>query len=90
VFKWLFAFAATSIFRISETCEWGAGCFLVYRIASVHDEYGQYYCAPPGSSKYGDAAYGNQFRAKNVSKEAMDDAQAKRLWELTEKVVGLS
>jgi protochlorophyllide reductase len=88
-FKWLFGIAATYIFKITETCEWGGGC-LVYMITSVNDEYGKYYCAPSGSSKYGDAAYGNQFRATNVSKEAMDDAQAKRLWELSEKVLGLS
>ena len=57
---------------------------------SINDEYGKYYCAPPGSSKYGDTAYGNQFQAKNGSKEAMDEAQAKRLGELSAKVLGLS
>ena len=52
------------------------------------DTRGQYYTSPPGTARYGDAAYGNQFTLSNVSKEASDDAKAKRLWELTDKLVG--
>jgi hypothetical protein len=48
---------------------------------------GGYYSSPPGSTKYGDAAYGNQFTLDTVSKEAQDDAKAKLLWELTEKAI---
>ena len=58
-------------------------------MASV-DTKGEYYNSPPGSSKYGDAAFGNQFTVTPVSKEAQDDAEAKKLWELSEKLVGIS
>jgi hypothetical protein len=54
------------------------------------DTKGEYYNSPPGSSKYGDAAFGNQFTVSAVSKEAQDDAKAKKLWELSEKLVGVS
>lgn len=53
------------------------------------DTKGKYYTSPPGSVKYGDAAYGNQFTVESVSKEAQDDAKAKRLWELSCQVLGL-
>lgn len=51
---------------------------------------GEYYISPPGSSKYGEAAFGKEFCVGQVSKEARDGAKAKRLWELSEKLVGLS
>ena len=51
---------------------------------------GQYYNSPPGSSKYGDAAFGVQFTVTPVSKESRDDAKAKRLWELSEELLGIS
>jgi hypothetical protein len=51
---------------------------------------GEYYNSDPGSSKDGDAAYGNQFTVFPVSKEARDDIKARRLWELTEKALGLA
>jgi hypothetical protein len=54
------------------------------------DTKGEYYNSPPGSSKYGNAAFGNQFIVAPVSKEAQDDAEAKKLWELSEKLVGIS
>jgi len=54
------------------------------------DTRGQYYSSAPGTVKYGDAAYGNQFNVESVSKEAQDDAKAKRLWELSEKVLGIA
>ena len=50
---------------------------------------GLYYTSPPGSSKYGDAAFGNQFTVSDVSKEAKESEKAKRLWELSEKLVGI-
>ena len=53
------------------------------------DSRGAYYGSPPGSSRYGEAAFGKQFRISEVSKEAQDDAKAKRLWELTDKLVGV-
>jgi len=45
---------------------------------------------PSGSSKYGDLAYGNQFVAAAVSKEARDDAKAARLWDLSAKVLDVA
>ena len=72
---------------MAETPEW-AGAALVY-VTSVNTK-GQYYLSPPGSSKYGEAAFGNQFKVSPVSKEAQDDAKAKKLWELSEKLVGIS
>jgi hypothetical protein len=51
---------------------------------------GEYYNSDPGSSKYGDAAYGDQFTVFPASKEARDDEKARRLWELTEKALGLA
>ena len=56
--------------------------------SSVGAKGGLYYTSPPGSSKYGDDAFGNQFSLSDVSKEAKDDQKAKRLWELSEKLVG--
>lgn len=54
------------------------------------DTRGEYYSSAPGSAKFGDAAYGKQFNVSPVSKEAQNDAKAKRLWELSEKALGLS
>ena len=51
---------------------------------------GAYYTSPPGSSKYGDDAFGNQFQVTEVSKEAHDYQKGERLWNLSEKLVGLS
>ena len=78
---------ATNVAGVAETPEWGGGA-LAY-MTSVNTR-GEYYNSPPGSSKYGDAAYGNQFTIFPVSKEARDDVKAKRLWELSEKLVGIS
>ena len=56
---------------------------------------GLYYSSPPGSSKYGNDAFGKQFDVGEVSKEAqrasIDDGggKAKRFWELSEKLVGI-
>lgn len=54
------------------------------------EEKGAYYSSPPGSVKYGDAAYGKQFTKTQVSAEAQDEAKGKRLWELSEKALGIS
>jgi protochlorophyllide reductase len=84
----LFDFAATDLLKVGETPSWGGGC-LTYMTTKVNSK-GLYYSSDPGSSKYGDSAYGNQFDAVDVSKEAQDDEKAKRLWELSEKALGLS
>ena len=54
------------------------------------DTKGEYYLSPPGSSKYGKDAFGNQFKISPVSIEAQDDSKAKRLWALSEKVLGIT
>jgi hypothetical protein len=50
-----------------------------------------YYTSPPGSSKFGEAAFGREFKVSEVSKEARlsDAGKAKQFWELSEKLVGV-
>lgn len=86
MFTKLFDIVATDLVKVGETPAWG-GAALVY--TTMVDTRGEYYYAPPGSSKYGDAAFGQQFAPSEVSKEAQDDARARKLWTLTEKVLGL-
>lgn len=87
LFTKVFDFAATDLLKVGETPQWG-GEALAY-MTSV-DTKGLYYSSPPGSSKYGEEAFGNQFHPNQVSKEAQDDAKGKRLWELTEQILGIS
>jgi hypothetical protein len=75
------------VFKVGETPAWGGGC-LAYM--TTVDSKGLYYGSPAGSSKYGDAAYGKQFNVQQIGKEAQDEAKAKRLWELSEKALGIS
>ena len=77
------------LFACLSVClsEWG-GASLAF-MTTVETQ-GQYYNSKPGSSKYGEAAFGNQFTVSAVSKEAHDDEKAKKLWELSEHLVGLS
>jgi protochlorophyllide reductase len=87
LFTKVFDVAATNLLKVGESPEWGGGA-LSY-MTSV-DTKGLYYASPPGSSKYGEAAFGNQFIPSSVSKEAQDDGKANRLWMLTEKLLGIS
>jgi Dehydrogenases with different specificities (related to short-chain alcohol dehydrogenases) len=92
VFTKVFDFVATDLFRVGETVHWGGGAleYMALDAKTVGSRCGGlYYTSPPGSSKYGDDAYGNQFTVANVSKEASDMEKAKRLWELSEKLVRL-
>jgi len=75
------------LLKVGEIPEWGGGA-LAYM--TTVDTKGLYYSSPPGSSKYGQAAFGNQFAPAQVSKEAQDDVKGKRLWDLTEKILGIS
>eukprot|EP00980_Cylindrotheca_fusiformis_P022566 scaffold9439_cov115-Cylindrotheca_fusiformis.AAC.11 len=69
--------------------EQGGAC-LVYMATSLNTQtQGKYYISPPGSSKYGNAAFGRDFVVGAVSKEAQDDDKAKKLWELSEELVGI-
>ena len=73
--------------KVAETPEWG-GAALTYM--TTVDTKGEYYLSPPGSSKYGNDAFGNQFKVSPVSIEAQDDSKAKKLWELSEKALGIT
>ena len=85
-FTTLFDFAATSLLKVAESPQWG-GAALAY-MTTVNTK-GEYYNSPPGSSKYGEAAFGKEFTVYSVSKEAQDDAKGKKLWALSEKLVGI-
>lgn len=82
-----FGFIAEKVAGVAETPEWGGGC-LAYMVTV--DSRGEFWDTEPGATKYGNAGYGKQFRITSVSKEAMDDAKAKKLWELSEKLVGIT
>lgn len=84
----VFGFIVEKVARVAETPEWGGGC-LEY-MAIYANTRGQFWNSDPGSSKYGDSAYGKQFIASDISDEAKDDAKAKKLWGLSENLVGIS
>lgn len=94
LFTKVFDVAATSLLKVGEKTSYGGGA-LEYMALSpdVGKKGGLYYYSAPGSGKFGDDAYGREFGASGVSKEARasdDDGKAKRLWELSEKLVGIS
>lgn len=78
---------ATDLAKVGETPSWGGGALDYMTTVATH---GQYFNSDPGSSRYGDAAYGNQFTVFPVSKEAQDDDKAKQLWDLTEKLLSVT
>ena len=86
LFTKVFDVVATDVFKVGETPAWG-GAALAYM--TTVDSSGKYYTGNPGSSRYGDAAFGNQFTITQVSKEAQDCGKATRLWDLTEKLLGI-
>lgn len=88
-FTKVFDFAATSLLKVGETPHWGGGSleFMALDKDVASKGGGLFYSSPPGSSKYGDDAFGNQFTVTEVSKEARDDAKAAKLWKLTEKLI---
>ena len=88
-FTKVFDFAATSLLKVGETPHWGGGSleFMALDKDVASKGGGLFYSSPPGSSKYGDDAFGNQFTVAEVSKEARDDAKAAKLWKLTEKLI---
>ena len=51
------------------------------------DTKGQYWNSPPGSSKFGDDAFGREFTIDEPSSESQDGDKAKKLWALTEKLI---
>lgn len=90
-FTKVFDFAATDLLKVGETVHWGGGALEYMTLdASVGSAGGLFYSSDPGSSKYLDDAFGVQFKLSKISKEASDDSKAKRLWELSAKLVGLN
>mmetsp|Transcript_3486 Transcript_3486/g.7693 ORF Transcript_3486/g.7693 Transcript_3486/m.7693 type:complete len:446 (+) Transcript_3486:62-1399(+) len=92
VFTKVFDVAATKILKVGESIHYGGGALEYMTLsAKVGEKGGMYYYSAPGSGKYGDDAYGKQFDASEVSKEAResDEGKAKRFWELSEKLVGI-
>eukprot|EP00579_Thalassiosira_antarctica_P005718 CAMPEP_0201885240 /NCGR_PEP_ID=MMETSP0902-20130614/18374_1 /ASSEMBLY_ACC=CAM_ASM_000551 /TAXON_ID=420261 /ORGANISM="Thalassiosira antarctica, Strain CCMP982" /LENGTH=432 /DNA_ID=CAMNT_0048414371 /DNA_START=26 /DNA_END=1324 /DNA_ORIENTATION=- len=92
VFTKLFDVAATKLLKVGESTHWGGGAIEWMALGEKMGEDGGLYCSSaPGSSKYGDDAYGKQFGVSEVSKEALasDNGKAKRFWELSEKLVGM-
>ena len=87
LFTKLFDLAATNLLKVGETPEWG-GASLEYM--TTMSSKGLYYNSDPGSSKYGDAAFGKEFVPMDVSTEGRDDAKAQLLWELSERVLGIT
>ena len=87
-FTKVFDFAATKLLKVGETPHWGGGSLEYMALdKDVASKGGLFYSSPPGSSKYGEDAFGNQFTVTEVSKEARDDAKAAKLWQLTEKLI---
>lgn len=92
VFTKVFDIAATNLLKVGETTHYGGGALEYMTLSSkVGEEGGKYYFSSPGSSKYGDDAFGKQFDTSEVSKEALesDGGKGKRFWELSEKLVGI-
>jgi protochlorophyllide reductase len=86
-FTKLFDIAATSLLKVGETPEWGGACLEYMTTISTK---GLFYNSDPGSSKYGDDAFGREFIPMDVSKEGKDDVKAKLLWELSAKALGIA
>jgi hypothetical protein len=49
--------------RVAETPEWGGGCLAYMTTVQARGEFRN---SDPGSSKYGDAAYGKQFTIDDI------------------------
>eukprot|EP00536_Pseudo-nitzschia_multiseries_P009378 jgi/Psemu1/319615/estExt_fgenesh1_pm.C_2600007 len=95
IFASVFNVAVSSVFKVAETPEYG-GAALAY-MTTVGDTSGNFFDSPPGTSfKYASdgnnyqGAFGKEFAPTAVSKEALDDEKAKRLWKLSEKLVGIA
>ncbi len=90
IFTKIFYFVATDLIKVGESIHFGGGALEYMTLSdSISSKSGLYYFSPPGSSKYGDGAFGNQFGPTEVSIEARDDAKGRRLWDLSEQLVGV-
>lgn len=95
LFSSVFDLAASSLFKVAETPQFG-GATLAY-MTTVSDTSGKFFDSPPGTSyKYINdgndyaGAMGKEFTPSPVSKEAMDAEKGKKLWALSEQLVGIS
>jgi protochlorophyllide reductase len=87
VFSSIFNVVATNVLKVAETPQYG-GAALAYM--TTVESRGEFWDSPPGTSyKSGNAAFGKEFNVSPVSKEGKVDAKAKKLWELSEKLVGI-
>jgi protochlorophyllide reductase len=87
VFSSIFNVVATNVLKVAETPQYG-GAALAYM--TTVESRGEFWDSPPGTSyKSGNAAFGKEFNVSPVSKEGQVDAKAKKLWELSEKLVGI-
>lgn len=94
VFSSIFNVAATNIFRVAETPEFG-GAALAY-MTTVDTLGGEFYDSAPGTSyKYASdqndykGAFGKDFVVTTVSNEGQDAEKGRALWKLSEKMVGI-
>ncbi len=93
VFSSVFNIAATNLFKVAETPEYG-GAALAF-MTTVDSTKGEFWDSPPGTSnKYKSdinykGAFGKEFTVAQVSKEARDTKKGKELWKLSEKLVGI-
>jgi len=87
IFTKIFDFAATDLLKVGETTEWGGGALEYMALSSDIKNGGLYFNSPPGSSKYGDDAYGKQFAVTQVSKEVREEGKAKLLWDYSTKLL---
>jgi len=86
IFSSIFNVVATTL-KLAESPQYG-GAALAYM--TTVESRGEFWDSPPGTSyKTGEAAFGNEFFVKDVSKEGKDDGKARKIWELSEKLVGI-
>ena len=93
VFPSVFNVAASSVFKVAETPQYG-GAALAYMM-TVDGTKGEFYDSPSGTSnKYASdgndyaGAFGKEFAVSQVSEEARDEQKGRELWKLSEKLVG--
>lgn len=89
VFTKIFDFAATDLLKVGETTHFGGGCLEYMAISNELPRNGGYFTSAPGSSKFGDDAFGLQFHDTEVSKEARGREKGMKLWSVSEKLVGI-
>ncbi|GMH98514.1 hypothetical protein TrVE_jg5834 [Triparma verrucosa] len=91
LFTKVFDVLATNVFKVGESVTWGGGALAYIALSDDIKTFGGYYGSKPGSSKFGDSAYGSAFSVDAVSKEVTEgEKKQQRLWELSEKLIQIS